>query len=134
MSKDPRGLLKGMPRTLTIAGNGFTVSVVEPTEENGMLGLEGLTIPDEGKIQISAEHLRTSPPVRVLTTVIHEVSHAINCLFGVEDESTEEQFVTQHSVGLVAFLLQNPRFEAWRRRLLREIAASAKAAAASSVE
>ncbi len=114
-------LLKGLPRKVRIGQFTLRFKVATTDERPELVNCNGLTLFEESLILLEAKHVETASAEQLLNTVQHEISHTINIVYGVDDESTEETFVAQHTNGLVAFWIDNPRFETWRRKMLREI-------------
>lgn len=50
---------------------------------------------------------------KMLDTIMHEVFHAIFWAYDLEDEDKEERTVSSMATGWVAFLRDNPAFDAW---------------------
>lgn len=124
---DPRGLLRGLPRRVRIAGLDFTLKVVGPDKRPEIDKNNGLCLPDSREVLLDAEMVRESDPSLILNTVVHELTHAVNSHFGVTDASTEEDFCTNHTNGVVAMWLDNPKLVAWITRLLRLVRESREA-------
>lgn len=112
-SKDPRGLLKGLPRSIRIAGLDFKVKIVTPKQRPEIDDNNGLCLPDSREILLDAGMVATGEPSLILSIVVHEVTHGVNCMFGVTDASTEEAFTTNHTHGIVQLWLDNPRYVEW---------------------
>lgn len=114
---DTTDVFKGLPRRIHVGAHTFRVIV---TDVAGCPELEtsyGLT--DLEKFRI---HLHQDMPAhQALVIVQHEVTHCINDIFGVTDDSDEEHFTTQHSKGLVEVQLRNPRYVNWMNKTLRRM-------------
>jgi predicted mannosyl-3-phosphoglycerate phosphatase (HAD superfamily) len=110
-------VFKGLPRRIHVGGHTYRV-LIQSVEENAELeNAFGLT--DLEKFRI---HLFVGMPAsQALEVVQHEVSHVINDVFGVTDDSSEEQFTTQHSKGLIEIQLRNPRYVNWINKTLRRV-------------
>jgi hypothetical protein len=111
----------GLPRRLKIGQFTFRVKVLEKVqvEEDQCFGSADL----ENQVISLVSKLRLEQAVN---TVQHEITHCINYVYGVDDDSTEEQVTTQHTNGQIAFWLDNPKAFAWLARSLRAIRAAAK--------
>lgn len=111
-------VFKGLPRRLHIGAHTFRVVITshakgcDDLKDNfGVTDFEAFTI-----------HLNEDmPPHQALVIVQHEITHCINDVFGVTDKSTEEQFTTQHSKGLVELWLRNPRLYTWMTKTLKRV-------------
>lgn len=114
-------ILKGLPKTIRIGQFTLRFKVVNPTEHADIHGNNGLCDFDASIIYLDEELIQRANAERILNVVQHEIHHAIHYVYGLTDESTEEQFTELLTNGLVAFWLDNPRYETWRRRMLREI-------------
>lgn len=62
-------------------------------------------------------------PKRTLDVVMHELTHAINWVTGVDDGTTEEGIADAHGRAWVALLLDNPRFVRWLNYVLERLRA-----------
>lgn len=58
---------------------------------------------------------------RTLEVVLHEITHAINWVYDVDDGTEEENIAEKHGLGWSQFWLANPRFEAWLVHTLKSI-------------
>lgn len=106
--------LTGLPSAVKVGGHTIRFSLVDPQRKPFMRGLNGLLDFDAGRIYLSKEFFAQKPAkTRVAELVQHEVTHAINFVFGIDDDSTEEKFTTQHTTGLVAVLRDNPAYREW---------------------
>lgn len=114
-------VLKGLPTKVRVGQFTLKFQVVNETDHPDIKGSNGLTDFDNSVIYLHETFIGKNDAERTLNVVQHEVSHAINLVYGVSDESTEEQFVERNTNGLISFWIDNPKYEAWRRRLLNEI-------------
>lgn len=111
---EPDDLFKGLPRRLQIGAYTFRVSVVDQDHEK-LAGNEGMTHFDEFRI-----YLHPKLGQRALEVVQHEITHCVNWVYGIDDDSTEETFTTQHSKGLTELWMRNPRLWNWFAKTLRQ--------------
>jgi hypothetical protein len=58
---------------------------------------------------------------RLVNTVLHEVSHAVNHTYGISDGAEEETIATQSANGWMQVLLDNPKLELWLHQAWREL-------------
>jgi len=119
---DPRGILVGLPSKIRIAANEYTLKVVA---DRHMPFDNGLFYGDRGEIWINRGHIRKNGPAQVVNTVVHEIIHAIHCLFGVKDGDLEEHATEQTTNGLLQVLADNPTLLQWLSRVISEYQAPA---------
>lgn len=111
---DTVDLFRGLPRRFQIGSYTFRIKLVGH-EHPKLEGNNGMTYCEDAEIYV----FNGLQLVRCLEVVQHELTHAINWVYGVTDESTEEAFTTQHSKGLVELGMKNPKWKTWEARLLR---------------
>lgn len=58
---------------------------------------------------------------KMLDTITHEIFHAIFWAYSLNDKDDEERTVSSMSSGWVAFLRDNPAFNAWMMGLLARL-------------
>ena len=109
-------VLKGLPRRIQL-GHLTVRIVVAPSSHEHLTEAYGCFFGDSQQIFIRDD---LTPGV-ALNTVFHELAHAVCWLAGVTDGSTEEDFVTHGTNGLLDVLMRNPRLVTWKRRLMRRI-------------
>lgn len=108
---------KGLPRRIHVGPTTFRVVICRADDSAYLEDADGCCVFDEFRI-----YLRDTLPLqRAVNTVIHEVTHAINWVYGVTDDSTEEQFTTQHTNGLLEVWIRNPRLLNWKVKQLRRM-------------
>lgn len=109
-------VFKGLPRRVHVGHATFRIVVCAPADSVHLADEnDGCTVLQEYKIFLNNEmHLQAAVEV-----VQHEVTHAINWVYGVDDDSTEEQFTTQHSKGQLEVWMRNPRLLNWIVKQLR---------------
>lgn len=90
-------------------------------EEADLRGILGQCFPNDLYIDIRED----LPPSKAADTFMHEVLHAINNDRGIEDSSTEEQFVSQAIPGITRFMLDNKEAWEWWQLTARRGAQSA---------
>jgi len=106
----------GLPRRIHIGP--YTFRVVFATARHEQLrDSDGCCVFSELRI-----YLRTNLNLQLaVNTVVHEVTHAINFAYGIEDGATEEFFTTNHSTGQVDVWVRNPRLMNWYVKQIRRI-------------
>lgn len=108
---------KGLPRRIHVGAYTFRVVIAAAAGHEHLEDADGMTVFDELRI-----YLRAGPNLQLaLNTVMHEVTHAINWVYGVTDDSTEEQFTAQHTNGQLEVWMRNPRLLNWKVKQLRRI-------------
>jgi hypothetical protein len=112
---------QGLPRTVKVGAHLLRFAFVSERRNRQMVGLNGLCDFDAGTIYINRDHAKKHSPDRVLATILHEIAHAINYVYGVRDNSDEEGFVSGFSLGFVTFLVDNPEFLLWLNRVVADI-------------
>jgi hypothetical protein len=110
-------VFKGLPRRLHIGAHTYRVVLSSPAKCEDLVENHGVTDFENFKIYLD----ETMPAHLAATIVQHEVTHCINLLFGIDDDSTEETFTTQHSRGQIDFWIRNPRAFTWMAKSLRRI-------------
>lgn len=108
---------KGLPRRIHVGPHTFRVVIAPADGSPHLVENDGCTVFDEYRV-----FLRDNLPLQgAVTTVLHEVTHCVNWVYGVTDESTEEQFTTQHAVGQLEVLMRNPRLLSWVAKQVRRM-------------
>lgn len=107
---------KGLPKILKVGAYRFRISVVD-TDHPKLEDNEGMTVFSEFRIYIN----KGISFQRLAEVVQHEISHCINWVYGIDDSSTEEQFVGQHSKGVIDLWINNPRYMTWVNKLIRRM-------------
>jgi hypothetical protein len=106
---------KGLPRRITVGAFTFRVHI-EPETHPELVDAFGCCNTNKQLI-----YLREGQDAALaLNTVVHELSHAVNWVYGVEDDSTEEQFTGSHTNGMIDMWMRNPRLFLWIAKLLRQ--------------
>jgi hypothetical protein len=109
-------VFKGLPRRILIGPYAFRISIVD--EGDPVLdGNDGMSVIGKFRIYLP----RTLAFQRCAEVVHHEISHCVNWVYGVGDDSSEEHFVTQNSKGVVETRLRNPRLDNWMNKTLRRM-------------
>jgi type I restriction-modification system DNA methylase subunit len=106
---------RGLPRRIHIGHFTFRIYLRDETGNAILADAWGNCDCQKAVIDIHKE----TPAWLAANTVQHEITHAINFVYGITDETTEEQFTTQHTNGLIEVLLKNPRYATWLARQLR---------------
>lgn len=107
---------KGLPRRVHIGP--FTFRVVVESKHQGHEFLDE----NDGCCDTNGQRIFVRGDLTLalaINVVQHEISHAINWVYGVTDDSTEEQFTNQHSNGQIEVWLRNPRLWNWFAKQLR---------------
>lgn len=108
-------VFKGLPRRVQVGPRTFRVVLTNADKTPDLDGNWGLTDDEQFRI-----YLHEDMPAHMAAEIVqHEVSHCVNAVYGVDDDSTEEQFVTQHSRGLTEVWLRNPRLHNWIIKTIR---------------
>jgi hypothetical protein len=114
-------LARGLPRKFKIGQYTYRLRFVSAAEYDGLSDAYGVCDHDALRIYVSTEPSCAENPERLLNTVQHELTHAINHVWGIDDDTNEENMTGFHTNGTVALWLDNPKYLLWVRRLLREI-------------
>lgn len=115
MSDVTKDVFKGLPRRVQIGPNTYRIKLSNPTETPDLVENFGMTYGEEFRIVLHED----MPAHQAAEITQHELSHCINEVYGVDDESTEEHTVTQHSKGLTELWLRNPRLHNWFVKTIR---------------
>lgn len=105
----------GLPRRVKIGQYTFRVIVSNAQDSPDLEGCDGIT--DFEKFRIYLDE--TLPFQRAVNVVQHELTHAINWVYGINDGADEEHITTQHTNGLVAMWVSNPKVVNWFVKTLR---------------
>jgi hypothetical protein len=102
-----------LPKKWKIGAYSFDVLIV-PTDDSELaggtdVGNDGLTVFSKQVVLLDESMM----PERAAVIVLHEAIHIINWVYGVSDDSTEEEVTTQLSSGLMAFWRDNPKVMQW---------------------
>ncbi len=101
-------LFATLPKKWKVGSYTFGVHLF-PTNSPEIDGVDGHT--DFAKQMICLDESMSAE--RAAVVVLHEAIHVINWVFGVTDDSSEEEFTTQVSTGLMSFWKINPRVMTW---------------------
>jgi hypothetical protein len=107
-------IFKGLPRRMQVGAFVFRV-LLESSEHELLAEAFGRCDTDNRRIYVRQD----MDAELALNTVVHELSHAVNWVYGVNDDSTEEQFTGQHTNGLIDLWMRNPRLVLWITKTLR---------------
>lgn len=97
-----------LPKKLKVGTYTFNIKIVPATDPD-LDGNDGMTLFHKFEILFD-EELHSQ---RAHVVVLHEVIHAINFVYGIEDGSTEEHVTTQLSTGFAGFMKDNPKLFQW---------------------
>lgn len=78
----------------------------------------GLTSPDHLKITFE-KALKKKPATYQAEVVVHEVQHAINSVYGVTDDSTEEAVAEACGRGWLQLIVDHPEFIQYVQELVK---------------
>lgn len=108
---------RSLPRFAVIGKWRFSIEIAHPKDVSDLEDAYGLMYPAEQRIVIRAG----LPNKLFLNTLCHELTHAVNWVYGVTDESDEEAFTERHTDGYLQFRLDNKRLDNWITRAVNEI-------------
>jgi len=105
---------RGMPRLVRVGSRLYGIRTMTRQEatERGEFGHTDL---NEMEIALASDLTQAM----LGEVFLHEVVHAINDYFGVDDGAEEEAFTTYVAKGLVAFWIDNPKAFKWWGELIR---------------
>lgn len=109
-----------LPRKVWVGPYEFPVRVVptsDPVLDSGVADGATVTL-EEGRGIFLSEQLDRR---KLLEIVTHEVTHAINWAYDIEDGVEEEAIASQHGIAWSQFLLDNPRYQRWLTSTLNAI-------------
>jgi len=112
----------GLPRRVKIGQYTFRVIVSNKTDSPDLEGCDGIT--DFEKFRVYLDE--SLPLQRAVNVVQHELTHAINWVYGVDDGALEEHITTQHTNGLVEMWMSNPKVVNWFVKQLRALKSANK--------
>lgn len=105
----------GLPRRIRVGQYTFRVVVAGAVENPDLEECDGITDFEKFRIYLN-ERLHRQ---RAVNVVQHELIHAINWVYGIDDGVTEEHITTQITNGLVELWLSNPKVVTWVTKNLR---------------
>jgi hypothetical protein len=103
-----------MPRSVRVGCYEFKVEVSEMADS--IAGSEF------GHMNIINQKIRVSPNLsnaKLANVFLHECLHAVHWVFGLSDDSSEEEFTTLGANGLCVFMQENPRVMSWLTEMLK---------------
>jgi hypothetical protein len=107
----------GLPRKVKVGAYTFRIHITTADKNDVLDGCDGIT--DFSKFHIYLdEHLARQ---RAINVVQHELTHAINWVYGIDDGALEEHITTQHTNGLVELWVSNPKVFNWIAKTLRAV-------------
>lgn len=116
MSDLHKRLLEQVPKRVKVGGYRFALDLVDKTDPD-LAGDNGSTEFDSLRCAVD----RNLPFQNIVNTIIHELNHAINHVYGVKDGSSEEEIACQHANGWLALRIDNLKLDAWLNRAVREL-------------
>lgn len=105
----------GLPRRVKIGQYTFRIVITTADQNDILEGCDGITDFETFKIYLH-EHLARQ---RAINVVQHELTHAINWVYGIDDGAEEEHITTQHTNGLIELWVSNPKVVNWFVKNLR---------------
>lgn len=66
-------------------------------------------------------YVRLSNHINAFNTLMHEILHSIHFFMNLRDDSTEEEFTSLGTNGLLNFWYDNPVFTDWHNNQIRKI-------------
>ena len=105
----------GLPRRVRIGQYTFRISLTTAEKNAILTDCDGITDFESFRIFLDENLLRQ----RALNVVQHELTHAINWVYGIDDGAEEEHITTQHTNGLVEMWMSNPKVFNWIAKNLR---------------
>lgn len=105
----------GLPRRIKIGQYTFRITVGSADKHELLEGCDGITDFETFRIYLDEKVHRQ----RAINVVQHELSHAINWVYGIDDGAEEEHITTQHTNGLIELWVSNPKVFSWFARSLR---------------
>lgn len=107
----------GLPRKIRIGQYTFRITISNAEKHPVLDGNDGVTDFSQFRIYLDESLHRQ----RAINVVQHELTHAINWVYGVADGSEEEHITTQHTNGLIELWISNPKVFGWFARSLRTL-------------
>lgn len=105
----------GLPRRIKIGQYTFRITVTTPAQHEILDGCDGITDFEAFRIYLH-EGIALQ---RAINVVQHELTHAINWVYGIDDGAQEEHITTQHTNGLIEMWMSNPKVVNWFVKNLR---------------
>jgi hypothetical protein len=105
----------GLPRRVKIGQYTFRVLVSNATEAPILEDCDGITDFETFRIYVDESLHRQ----RAVNVVQHELTHAINWVYGISDGAEEEHITTQHTNGQIELWVSNPKVVNWFVKNLR---------------
>ena len=108
-------VFNGLPRRIKVGQYTFRVVISNATAHPDLEGCDGITDFEKFRIYLTESLHRQ----RAINVVQHELTHAINWVYGVDDGAEEETITTQHTNGLIELWVSNPKVFNWFAKSLR---------------
>ncbi len=112
---DVADVFLGLPRRVKIGQYTFRIRISNPEESPDLEGCDGITDFETFRIYLDER----MPLQRAVNVVQHELTHAINWVYGINDGADEEHITTQHTNGIVEMWISNPKVVNWFVKNLR---------------
>lgn len=117
-------LLRDLPGSIKVGSQRLRFRITSAKRFPEIFGCNGLCDYDRGLIYLERGFFVSASPTAAAEVVQHEVTHAINHVFGVADGMKEEKFTEQHTKGLVTVFHDNPQYARWFLNLVTSKALS----------
>lgn len=105
--------LERLPKGVKVGGYKFAIELAPPTDGD-LEGDYGCTNTDTFRITLN-EGMTFQKIVNVLW---HELNHAIDYAYELEDSSSEEDFASKGATGWMALRIDNPSLDRWINRAI----------------
>ena len=105
----------GLPRRVKIGQYTFRITITTAKDNDVLEGCDGITDFEAFRIYLHEGIARQ----RAINVVQHELTHAINWVYGIDDGALEEHITTQHTNGLIELWVSNPKVMNWFVKNLR---------------
>lgn len=105
----------GLPRRVKIGAYTFRITITNEEKCSDLVDCDGITVFENFRIYLD----ETLPRQRAINVVQHELTHAINWVYGIDDGAEEEHITTQHTNGLIEMWVSNPKVFNWTAKNLR---------------
>lgn len=106
--------LERLPKRVKIGAYTYTIERLTATDTDLGEGNDGITNFDSLRVLIHD----TLNFQNVVNTLYHELNHAVNHVFGIDDNSSEEDIATQSANGWLALRIDNPTVDRWINRAI----------------
>lgn len=101
------GIFTGLPRKVHIGAYTFRIHVVR-SDHPRLEKRPGRTDLSTQEVYIDRDLVQLA-----IEIVQHELTHCINWVYGLHDNSREETFTHRHSTGFADLVTRNPKYLVW---------------------